>query len=154
MTPASSRDVDTLRRIGGDGSIFRYIPDIETPFDAARLLRIAAYNRSNSVAHLVRLRASLHGIGFIQVGVRRNAQVQIGYFFDRQFWGHGFAAEAIAATMAFLRGTGVGRPFHAAVHPDNIASLKVLERLGFDRLEPAAAGGGGLIEHVWPRGAA
>jgi RimJ/RimL family protein N-acetyltransferase len=152
MTPLTSGDIDALRRIGGDGSIFRYIPDIAQPFDPVRLFKLATYNRANSVAHLVRLRGSKVAIGFMQVGLRRNAELQIGYFMDRDYWGRHLATEAIGATMAFLLSIGVPPLFHAAVHPENAASLRVLQRLGFRRLEVDGAVAGarqGMVEHVW-----
>ncbi len=152
MTPLTSGDIDALRRIGGDGSIFRYIPDIAQPFDPVRLFKLATYNRANSVAHLVRLRGSKVAIGFMQVGLRRNAELQIGYFMDRDYWGRHLATEAIGATMAFLLSIGVQPLFHAAVHPENAASLRVLQRLGCRRLEVDGAVAGarqGMVEHVW-----
>lgn len=55
---------------------------------------------------------------------------EIGYTFDREHWGQGFAGEAAEALVAYLFETlGVTRVF-GMLHPDNPASAMVLERAG------------------------
>ncbi len=56
---------------------------------------------------------------------------EVGYTFGRQHWGNGYATEALHALLAHLfdemgitRATG-------QLHPDNLASARVLERCGF-----------------------
>lgn len=59
----------------------------------------------------------------------RNAEV--GYTFARSSWGHGYATEATGALVAHLFDVvGVTR-VGAGLHPGNVASARVLERLGF-----------------------
>jgi len=56
---------------------------------------------------------------------------EIGYTLDRAAWGNGYATEAAAAMIELLvRDVGVHR-IEASTHPDNVASNRVLERLGF-----------------------
>lgn len=55
---------------------------------------------------------------------------EIGYTFAREWWGHGFAAEAAGALVAHLfDDVGVHR-VEAKLHPDNAASAMLLERIG------------------------
>lgn len=55
----------------------------------------------------------------------------IGYWIGRAFWGRGIATEAIRQIL-----TGVTtRPLHAYVAQHNIASIRVLEKNGFARVE-------------------
>jgi RimJ/RimL family protein N-acetyltransferase len=52
---------------------------------------------------------------------------ELGYWFDRAFWGRGIATVAITA---YLRLETI-RPLHASVAKHNVASLRVLEKCGF-----------------------
>lgn len=63
------------------------------------------------------------------VGVYR--WIDLGFRFARPFWGKGFATEAGAAwvSAAFER-LGLDE-LGAFVHPENVVSLRVLEKLGF-----------------------
>ena len=56
---------------------------------------------------------------------------EVGYTFDYERWGNGYAAEAVEALVAQLFVTfGVTR-VSATLHPDNRPSAMVLERTGF-----------------------
>ena len=67
----------------------------------------------------------------------------LGYAFLPRFWSRGYAAESCAAVIAFARQTlGLDRLL-AVTSPDNDASIRVLERLGFrfERSMPFGADG-------------
>ena len=56
---------------------------------------------------------------------------EIGYSFDSDRWGSGYATEAVAAMLDHLfDDRGILR-VAATLHPDNVASAMLLERLGF-----------------------
>lgn len=54
----------------------------------------------------------------------------VTYLLAREEWGHGYAAEAIAAFTGYMAGRGM-LELHAATHPDNAPSLALLKRSGF-----------------------
>jgi RimJ/RimL family protein N-acetyltransferase len=55
---------------------------------------------------------------------------EIGYTLSPDHWGRGFATEAVEAMVEYLfDGFGVTRVF-GMIHPDNVASARVLERCG------------------------
>lgn len=57
--------------------------------------------------------------------------VEIGYTLDSAYHGNGYATEALTAIIEYLK-TALGKKnFSASVDPDNAASIRVLERLGF-----------------------
>jgi ribosomal-protein-alanine N-acetyltransferase len=59
------------------------------------------------------------------------AENELGYRFLPEFWGLGLATEAGQASIDFARSTlGLTR-LVAMVHPENIASARVLTKLGF-----------------------
>ena len=60
---------------------------------------------------------------------------EIGYWVGRSFWGQGVATRAVAAFLGHER----VRPLFAHVAKDNAASIRVLEKCGFRRLESDGA---------------
>lgn len=58
------------------------------------------------------------------------ATASTGYCFARRAWGQGYATESCRAMIDLARAMGVTR-LEAGCHPDNAASLRVLEKAGF-----------------------
>lgn len=72
-------------------------------------------------------------IGTLAAGEKRQGRVfEIGYSLARAHWGHGYAAEAVGALVERLFEQGARRVF-ADTDPDNDASNRLLETLGFTR---------------------
>ena len=63
---------------------------------------------------------------------------EIGFFIRRDQWGKGFASEALAAFVAYLREEGVPALL-ADVDPRNAACLALLKKAGFEESGRAAA---------------
>lgn len=68
-------------------------------------------------------------------GVWRSAYhgAYLGYWVDGDCNGRGFATEAVAAVLAFAFGPLGLHRVQAAIMPNNLASLRVIEKLGFRR---------------------
>ena len=91
----------------------------------------------------VEIKATGKVVGNVYLGIRDCDNAELGYVFNRRFWGKGYASEAC--------GAAVGRAFQAGIHrvyaecdPKNVRSWKLLERLGFRRE-------GFFRENVWFR---
>ncbi len=70
-------------------------------------------------------------VGFVAAGPKRQGGVaEIGYLIARDATGQGIAREAVAAVIDRLFAEGYRRVF-ADTDPDNKASIRLLERLGF-----------------------
>jgi ribosomal-protein-alanine N-acetyltransferase len=54
----------------------------------------------------------------------------VGYAFLERAWGRGYAQEAAAAVLAYARGVLGLETVAAIVNPDNLASRRVLEKIG------------------------
>ena len=150
LLPMTHDDASDLALIAADASIFRYIPDIPQPFDAGRWVRSVVANDAHRIKHVIRLRTG-EPVGFLQLGQRRNGDLQIGYFLARAHWGKGFAREACLSALGLLADLGDERPVHAAVHRDNLTSLRMLGSMGFRRLDsmpPHADLPRDMIDHV------
>jgi ribosomal-protein-alanine N-acetyltransferase len=70
-------------------------------------------------------------IGFLSAGEKRQGGVtEIGYMLERAAWGSGIAREAVSALITLLFARGQRRVF-ADTDPENVASNRLLESLGF-----------------------
>ncbi|MFN8020271.1 MAG: GNAT family N-acetyltransferase [Acidimicrobiales bacterium] len=63
---------------------------------------------------------------------------EIAYVFGPAFWGHGYATEGVRWMIQHLRAELGIADLWGAVHPDNAGSIRLLERLGFERRTPPA----------------
>jgi ribosomal-protein-alanine N-acetyltransferase len=59
------------------------------------------------------------------------AENELGYRFFPEFWGRGLATEAGEASIDFARSILGLKRLVAMVHPENLASARVLTKLGF-----------------------
>jgi RimJ/RimL family protein N-acetyltransferase len=62
-----------------------------------------------------------------------NRRAEIGYALGREHWGSGYMQEALGALLDFSFDTLNMHRLEADVDPHNLASVKTLERLGFQR---------------------
>ena len=62
----------------------------------------------------------------------RDQQIELGCWIARGHWGHGYATEAVRATLSVARALGHGRILARHFH-DDPASARVLEKAGFSR---------------------
>lgn len=58
---------------------------------------------------------------------------EIGYYFRREFWGQGYAFEAVSALIAYCAGTLGLERLWASVDNENDRSKRLIERLGFEQ---------------------
>jgi RimJ/RimL family protein N-acetyltransferase len=89
------------------------------------------------------------------VPLPESEEVEVGWHFHPDSWGHGYATEA--ARGAIERGFAAGLDeIYAVVRPDNEPSLKVCRRLGMTHLGPSDRWYGATLEafRIRPPGAA
>ncbi len=60
-----------------------------------------------------------------------NEKAEIGYDIARAFWGSGYASEAISALLDYAFSTLKLNRIEAKVEPENVNSVKVLQKLNF-----------------------
>ena len=74
-------------------------------------------------------------IGVVQATVRRaEGAAEVAYIFEPGAWGQGYATEAMQALLAHLRRDVGIRHFSANIDTRNLASQRLVERLGFVRV--------------------
>ena len=69
------------------------------------------------------------------------AENELGYRFFEEYWGLGLATEAGRASIEFARSVLGLQRLVAMVHPDNVASARVVTKLGFARERACATRG-------------
>ncbi len=128
----SDRDVPEYAAIVADANVMRYLGGALSRDEASAYITRA---RHTEVAHGFARYAVIRKRDDCLIGMCGFAPVQdyvdLGYRFSRSCWGSGFASEAASAVvdLGFQRfdfETIIG-----LAHPDNRASLRVLEKLGF-----------------------
>lgn len=70
-------------------------------------------------------------LGWIILMPHRKDTFELGYILAREYWGNGYAAEAVRAVLDFAFSQLSARRISADVDPDNKGSVILLEKLGF-----------------------
>lgn len=142
LRPLEVGDIASLQLLGTD-EVFGFVPEIDTPFDANTWVRHKLENECPTVGHLILEKPDRSVAGYVQVDTvvgDNGYYIGVGYWLGEAYWGNGYAAEALSAAIAALQSaTGNGQqliPVHARVMPENQASIRVLEKVGFVRSGP------------------
>lgn len=133
------RDIAPLMAVNGDDDVTRHLP---YPSWQSRADGEAWYARMQSLSAagaavqlVIEERDTAHVVGSC-VLLRYDApsaRAELGYVLGRSAWGRGYMREALTAVINFAFGDGALRRLEAEVNPDNTASVRVLEHLGFVR---------------------
>lgn len=62
-----------------------------------------------------------------------DARAEVGYALNRDYWGQGYASEALQAVLAFGFNVLNLNRIQAIVLPENSASIRILEKVGMTR---------------------
>ncbi|MGN0630768.1 MAG: GNAT family N-acetyltransferase [Ruminococcus sp.] len=130
-----------LRRYSADdlNDLFEYLSDDEAvkfePYKAMSLEETKdnlKWRIETDEMIAVELKENHKMIGSIYLGKRDFNSLEIGYVFNRAFWGKGYAKESCAAIIRYSFQNGIHRIF-AECDPDNVNSWKLLESIGFEK---------------------
>ena len=80
----------------------------------------------------VELKENHKMIGNVYLGKRDFNSLEIGYVFNRKYWGNGYAKESCEALVQYSFRNCTHRIF-AECDPDNENSWRLLEAIGFER---------------------
>ncbi len=96
---------------------------------------IDGYATGTNFTWAVEHRADHKMIGRLSLGGynARDARADLGYAYNRLYWGKGYATEAARAVLQFSFDSLKLHRVGATVLPDNFGSIRVLEKLGFQR---------------------
>ncbi|HBA49887.1 MAG TPA: GNAT family N-acetyltransferase [Lachnospiraceae bacterium] len=123
-------DIEDLFEYLSDQEVVKYEPYQPLTFEEAKENLQWRIGTDEMIA--VELKSSHKMIGNVYMGRRDFEAVEIGYVFNRDYWGHGYAVESCEALIERAFSNGVHR-IYAECDPDNKSSWKLLETLGFQR---------------------
>jgi len=140
LRPFRSEDADTAFQWFGDPEVMRLTPTGADGSLADTRRRLATYCEHQAThgfsKWLVQERRSSEAVGDSGLLVlQESGDIDLGFRFLKRFWGFGFATEVATAWIdGAFNAFGLQR-LTAFSHPENAASLRVLEKVGFRRLE-------------------
>ena len=151
IRPSTLDDAESLFEVLGDPEVTRWLPI--TPADSVEAVRERLITRVQHQAEqgfsmwtvVERSTGAILGsCGLILVeGV--GPEVEVAYHFARGTWGQGYASEAAAACVEFGLGElGIER-IVAMAFPENLASRRVLEKIGLERVGTVNSYGNELL---------
>ncbi|UCD98001.1 MAG: GNAT family N-acetyltransferase [Chloroflexota bacterium] len=142
LRPFTQGDVEPLHRILGIPGVLQYFPNSDTPgLDRVKRLvqrQINHWSEFNYGWWAVETKTGSGLIGWsgLQYLPETN-ETEIGYLFAKPYWGQGLASESASAGLDY----GFTRlkipEIVGIVHPENIASRRVLEKIGLKHQEQA-----------------
>ncbi len=136
LRPHQKDDVAFMVKLNSDPQVVRYTGDVAFKNDDEAAEIIAVLEEHFAARQLGRLlvieRQSAQPIGWCGFNWHPKVQgVDLGFRFLRKKWGHGFATEVGAACLRWIHAnTDIDHIFARAI-PENIGSVRVLEKLGF-----------------------
>ena len=128
-------DLKALASMNSDPDVMRYIVDGKPQSLEQTQERINAiinhWDKHGFGLFAVLERATSDFAGFCGLQYLENTpEIEVGYRFEKRFWGMGLATEAAKASLEYgFERLGLDR-IVAVVHPGNLASQRVVEKLG------------------------
>jgi RimJ/RimL family protein N-acetyltransferase len=157
LRPFTEEDVDPLYHILGQGDVLRYFPNPEPPSQE----RVHTFVQ-RQLAHWEE-----HGYGWWAVQPHQQQELvgwcglqflpeteetEVGYLLGRASWGQGWATEAARASLRYgFEELGV-TSIVGIVHPENMPSRRVLEKLGMSLVNRAQYFGMDVCRYMIERG--
>ncbi len=147
----TSADLDGVSRLVGDDRVTRYLSFDARNSDQARdmlrgiLDRAAQQPRTEYYLAVTPVNDD-QLVGFTRLAFTGVHAAKLGYAIAHDHQRHGYAGDAVRTMLGFAFGPLGRHRVSAAIGPDNVASLAVVERIGFTRE-------GILRDHVFTNGA-
>lgn len=136
LRPLRGEDVDALVALHGDARVNRFVPAFSHEQAVERLASVERQwaERGHGLC-AVELKSSAEFIGRVGLNYWETFdEVELGWILKAEAWGHGYATEAARACLEWGFATLDAEYFIAMIHPENTASVRVAERLGFTPL--------------------
>lgn len=132
LRPPFPEDWRELHREISDPAVVHMLSNVPWPYRESDALEFATRDERRHLPHRLICLPGPTGapivgcVGLEQVG----DDVELGYWISRPCWGRGFATEAVRSFLTLAAVLG-HRRIHAVHAEGNVASAKVLHKLGF-----------------------
>jgi len=153
LVPLRPGDAEILYRIYNVDGVLRYFPNT-TPPPLEKVQRFVADQQAHWEKH------GYGNWGILPEGEHEIIgwaglwylpeldETEMGYLLDCPFWGKGYATEAARASLRFGFEHFNLDHIIALVHPDNLASRRVVEKCGMTYVETRSLWGIELLRHT------
>jgi len=134
LRPTEPADIDRAFAIRQNWNVARNLSSARFPPDRrhmAEWFTTHAAEWAAGTAYRFAILADGNMIGIIDISDIADGTGELGYWLDEVVWGQGFAAEAGAAVVRFAFTDGGLTTIIAGHAADNLASGRVLQKLGF-----------------------
>lgn len=134
LRPRVAEDADALHSSFSDPAVMKYWSRPPTK-SLEETRAYVAEKLANNAEHSCSWAVEGDGMfaGTVDLFNWRNRIMEVGYLIDKAHQGKGFAYEAVHAALEFgFKELNLHR-IEAQLHPDNSASARLLEKLGFRR---------------------
>ncbi|RYP87091.1 N-acetyltransferase [Nocardioides guangzhouensis] len=140
LRPVREEDVDRILAYRNHPDVVRWLLRTEVDPDGLR----AAWRAAADDPHDHSVAAVLEGVligtvslsvvdGMGQPAMPERTEADLGYTFDPAYAGHGYATEAVTAVVDHAFGELGVRRITAGCFADNLASVRILEKIGMRR---------------------
>lgn len=123
-------DLQDLYEYLSDAEVLKFEP--YKPMSIDEVKENLAWRMSTDEMIAIESKEEQKMIGNIYLGKRDFDTLELGFVLNRKYWGKGYAAESCRALLKLAFDTGIHR-IYAECDPQNGASWRLLERLGFRR---------------------
>ena len=135
LRPFTSDDLPELLRMRSDEDVVRYLGGVamQTPEFTEQRLRFhfECYEKYGYGMFAVVRKSDGKFIGWSGLQpLEDSGETEVGYGFDKPFWGRGYATEVAAAWLRYGFETANLTRIVAVAFPENTASRHVMEKLG------------------------
>ena len=158
LRPFAAQDVDALHRVLSDPEVHRYFPRTEPPLreQVAKIIarQLAHWEEHGCGWWAVVWRESQGLIGWCGLQfLPEFGETEVAYLLSKSYWGQGLATEAARAAAQFgFQTLGLER-LVAIAHVENMASQRVIEKLGMSFVEQLYLWGIECYRYSLPRAA-
>ncbi len=129
-------DAAAVFEYASDPEVVRYVdwPASVEPAESVRATARALEKWESGEEYSWRLTLLSSDTPIGSVGCRMSGeQADFGFVLSRRHWGHGYATEAANAVLEWLKSLNAIKRIYATCDVDNLASARVLEKLGLSR---------------------
>lgn len=135
ITKMVNSDVDLLFQLTSNQQVMRYFPKVLNYSETGEMMDKILYQYEKYGYSLWKLllkkRKEFIGIaGLLRQEIDGNVETEISYRIKPQYWDQGFATEAAQACKEYAKRVLKKNNLISIIHPDNIASKRVAEKLG------------------------
>jgi len=135
LRPFAYDDLDALAEINRDPQVIRFIGDGKpqsSEKSATRLNEYLEHERRHAFGFWAAVeKTTREMVGFCGLQFLENSgEVEVGYRLARRVWGMGLATESATASLQYGFTELELDRIVAVIHPENIASQRVVEKLG------------------------